>query len=85
MPWSVSSMSETILRWTGSPTSTGTMWLTDGITGRPASRKRRFRVAARSWWRDADLVVLLQPADAGRARPAVRAGGSEVVKMKPEA
>ena len=27
------------------------MWVADGITGRPAAASRRFRVAARSWWR----------------------------------
>ncbi len=34
-------MSETILQCTGSPTRTGTMWLTDGITGNPAVAQRR--------------------------------------------
>ena len=44
-------MSDTILQCTGSPTSTGTMWLTDGITGSPAFASRIFSAWARSWWR----------------------------------
>ena len=43
-------MSLIILQWTGSPTSTGTMWLALSMTGRPAARNMAFRVAARSWW-----------------------------------
>ncbi len=84
MPWSVRSMSETILQWTGSPTSTGTIWLTDGITGRPAAAMRRFRLAARSWWvRRTSSWALRYLIEA--SAPADRAGGSEVVKMKPDA
>ena len=41
-------MSEIILQWTGSPTCTGTMWLSLSITGIPAAAKRAFSVAARS-------------------------------------
>ena len=35
MPWSCSSMSEISLQCTGLPTSTGTIWLTDGIYVQP--------------------------------------------------
>ena len=52
----------------GSPTMTGTMWLGDGITGSPASARRRFKVAARSWWRSRSAWLCLQMADRWRAR-----------------
>ena len=41
-----------------------------GITGSPASARRRFRVAARSWWRSRSAWLCLQMADRGE-----RAGG----------
>ena len=49
MPWISSKSSLTCLHSLGSPTSTGTIWLADGITGNPAFVRRRFSVAARSW------------------------------------
>jgi hypothetical protein len=44
---------------------TGTMWLGDGITGRPASVKQRFRVAARLLMARAFGLALFQVADCG--------------------
>jgi hypothetical protein len=63
-------------------TITGTMWLGNGIIGRPASARRRFSLAVRSWWRSRSMLLFL---DDGwqRARWRARAGGSEVVKKNP--
>ena len=83
MPCSDSSMSETSLVWTDHPRH-GTMWLTEGITGRPAARNRALRWAAALLLGLADLVVSFSQRRTPRRRPP-GAGGSEVVKMKPEA
>ena len=59
------------------------MWVLDGITGRPAAARRRFSVAARSWWRTRSSGWALTWRTLASAAAAM-AGGSEVVKMKPE-
>ena len=61
------------------------MWLTDGITGRPAAIKRRFSAGGALLVGYAHLVVLASASGSRPARPAARAGGIEVVKMKPAA
>ena len=58
--------------------------VTDGITGRPAAASRRFRVAARSWWRSRSSGWARHVADAGQRARRRSAGGIEVEKMKPE-
>jgi hypothetical protein len=71
------------LHFSGSPTNSGTIWVSLDITGRPAAR-------ARLDARGALLVALALPArrlevpDRG-GRAAQIAGGSAVVKMKPGA
>ena len=53
-------MSDTSLVWTGSPSSTGTIWLTEGITGRPASRIQHQERAAtlKARFKQAGLPVM---------------------------
>ena len=82
MAWRSSSRSLACLQRAASPTDTGTMWVGDGITGRPAAARRRFSVAARSWWRTRSSGWALTWRTLARAAAAM-AGGNEVVKMKP--
>ena len=63
---------------------TGTMWLSDAMTGRPASDSRRLQVSARSWCRSRSALLALRWRTLASA-PAAIAGGSAVVKMKPAA
>ena len=69
---------------TGSQTITGTMWLSLGMVGMSAASSACRTFATRSWWRarSAPLVFRWR---IEAAAPAATAGGSEVVKMKPEA
>ena len=53
------------------------------MTGRPATASLRFRVAARSWWRTRSSGWALTWRTLASAAAAM-AGGSDVVKMKPE-
>src|SRR3990167_3457816 len=83
MAWRSSSRSLACLHSAASPTDTGTMCVVDGITGRLAAARRRFSVAARSWWRTRSSGRLLTWRTLASAAAAM-AGGSDVVKMKPE-
>ena len=51
---------------TGQPTSSGTMCVTLGISGRPAAANLALSIAAASCWARALLVRLLEVADAGQ-------------------
>ena len=69
---------------TGSPTISGTMWVIDGITGRPAASKICFSRSA------AICCAKRSSDDAFKCRtlasaPATTTGDSDVVKMKPGA
>ncbi len=77
-------MSEIILHFTGSFTITGTMWLGFGRCGMPiwSSRRRSRATMARCCIRSASEPLRWR---IEAQAPAATAGGSEVVKMKPEA
>src|SRR3546814_8651377 len=50
MPYSSSNMSLMRFAFTGSPTSSGTMCVTEGMTGSPASANSAFSFAAAACW-----------------------------------
>ena len=84
MPWTPSRRSVAILQSSGSPTATGTIWVFDGITGRPAAVSTSL---VRVTWR---CCASRSACDCLRWRietvaAAAIAGGSAVVKMKPGA
>ena len=72
------------MHFSGSPTNTGTMWVSLGITGRPAAASTALTRAARSWWRSRSKLDVLRWRIAAVAAAQI-AGGSAVVKMKPGA
>src|SRR6185369_6658980 len=84
MPWADSSRSLAALHFSGSPTITGTIWVGESITGRPAAVSTALTRAARSWWRSRSQVDVLRCLIAATVA-AHTAGGSAVVKMKPGA
>ena len=79
-----SNMSLIRLALTGSPTSSGTIWVIDGITGRPACSKICLQLRSRGLLRLALLDDDFEVRTLAR-RPATSTGDSEVVKMKPGA
>src|SRR5918994_30766 len=80
MPWTPSRRSLAILQSSGSPTSSGTMWVAESITGRPAAvRTCLVRVA----WRCCASRTVCQPfalGDAAAAR-SVHADGMDLVDI----
>ena len=50
IPYSASRISLIFLARTGSPTISGTIWVTLSITGSPASRNMVFSIAAAACW-----------------------------------
>src|SRR6266403_1859791 len=60
MPCSTSSMSLAILHFSGSPTTTGTMWVLLNITGSPDAASTALTRAARSCWRSRSHCEVLR-------------------------
>src|SRR6266508_2155479 len=60
MPCSASRRSVASLHFSGSPTNTGTMWVSLAITGRPAAVSTALTRPARSWWRSRSKLEVLR-------------------------
>src|SRR5881394_1377410 len=60
MPCSSSRMSEAFLQFSGSPTNTGTIWVSLDITGSPAAVRIALTRAARSWCRSRSQLEVLR-------------------------
>src|SRR5262249_4000716 len=75
MPCWSSRRSLAALHFSGSPTSTGTMWVSLGITGSPEATSTALVRAARPWWRSRSQLDVFRWAMAAAAA-AQMAGGS---------
>ena len=84
MPCSSSKRSLAALQFSGSPTNTGTMWVSLGISGKPAADNTALTLAARSWWRSRSQRDVLRWRIAAVAAAQID-GGSAVVKINPGA
>ena len=72
------------MHFSGSPTNTGTMWVSLGITGRPAALSTALTRRGAFLWRSRSKFEVLRCRIAAAAAAQI-AGGSAVVKMKPGA